>query len=456
MFTKIILAVSFFPIWPVMYFITLNNLKPKKNIILGTTLPHNIHENADVLAVGASFKKWLNIVMLPLLPLFVPFLFFSSYGNMMLWATTWLTILIIAPQAVFAVHRGRLLALKRENGWGSQTAGQAMAEIKIAGIPVYKINDLWFLPPFLVSLVPLVYALVSDDEWSQGLIWMCVTFAATTALFWLFYHIIYHLRAEVVNENVSLTMALTRVRRYNWGKFWIISAWLTGALNLGMWLLGNNELGFLAVILVYTLAIIIVSLQTEFAARTAQQKLTASNAGDAYLDEDDKWLWGLFYYNPHDRHFFVNDRVGMNMSINLGTTLGKLAMIFSVACLVALPFLGAWLRVEERTPPHLAISSTELTAIHTRTLYVIDLENIDSVTILNTLPAMSRTNGTGLPTLLKGHFSVSGYGASLVCLDPQSPPFLVIQAEGKTYVLNDVDNQVTQKIYENLTAANTP
>jgi hypothetical protein len=346
--------------------------------------------------------------------------------------------------------------LKRENGWGSQTAGLAMTEIKIAGIPVYKINDLWFLPPVLVSLVPIAYALASGDEWSRGLVWMYVTFAATTALFWLFYHIIYRLRAEVVNENLSLTMALTRVRRYNWGKFWIISAWLTGALNLGMWLLANNALGFLAIIIIYTLALIVLSLQTEFAARTAQQKLTASNTGGAYLDEDDKWLWGLFYYNPNDRHFFVNDRVGMNMSINLGTALGKLAMAFSVACLVALPFLGVWLRIEERTPPRLAISGTELAATHTRTLYVIELDEIEAVTILDKLPSMSRTNGTGLPTLLKGHFSVKDYGASLVCLDPQAPPFLVIQADGKTYVLNDVDSAVTREVFRQVSPLAMP
>ena len=45
----------------------------------------------------------------------------------------------------------------------------------------------------------------------------------------------------------------------------------------------------------------VVCFRLEFGLRRAQEKLTVSSGTGWYVDEDDKWLWGLFYYDPHDR-----------------------------------------------------------------------------------------------------------------------------------------------------------
>ena len=39
---------------------------------------------------------------------------------------------------------------------------------------------------------------------------------------------------------------------------------------------------------------------------------------DGVVDEDDLWLWGMFYNNPGDRHLFINDRTGSGMGVNIG------------------------------------------------------------------------------------------------------------------------------------------
>ena len=449
MTNNIIFAVCFIPIWPVMYFVIRNLVKPKKNIILGATLPCEVHESAEVQSVCHSFKRWLNILLLPLLPLLTPAFFMESTGAPLTWYMTWVLLLIVLPFVVLGVHRGKLIALKRDNGWYSEAAGRALVDVKAAAAPAHRISGFWFLLPTIISLIPVASSIIDPGEYVLMVVY--VTFALTAALFWLLYHMIFRVRSEVVNENMTLTMALTRVRRNNWGKFWLISVWLTSALNLVIWLSAENVTVLLVATLTYSAAILVIAMRTEFATRTAQQNLTASDVGNAYLDEDDYWIWGLFYNNPNDNHFFVNARIGMNMSLNLAKPGAKVLMLICALLVVAMPFVGIWIWAEEATPTSLVLTNYELVARHTRNQYVVKLEDIDSVELLHEMPnILHRVAGSSYEHLAKGRFSVLGHGTSFLCIQRNEPPFLMIEAVGRTYFLNDADSAITEEVYTQL------
>jgi hypothetical protein len=74
----------------------------------------------------------------------------------------------------------------------------------------------------------------------------------------------------------------------------------------------------------------------------------------------------------------------------------------------------------------LILSENNLTARHTRNQYTIDLNDIESIEMLEELPYLRRVAGTGFENLYKGRFSKIGYGIVRVCLQPQDPPFMVI------------------------------
>ena len=350
---NIILAISFGPIWPILFFVFRNLVKPKKNIIIGVTLPQSEHDNPEVQAICRSYLKWFDITMLPLLPLMVPPFFMTSIGAAMTWFMSLLLLIIVVPIAVLAVHHGKLLALKREKGWYSEVTGKALVDVKATVASPKPINSIWFLIPTFIGFLPVVFSFIDQSDSNPNNMWMYLTFALMIVSFWLLYYMIFRVRAEVVNENISLTMALTRVRRYNWGKFWLVSIWATSALNLTSWLFANNVMVFMMATLVYTLIIIAVAIKSEFSTRIAQQKLTATNLGDAYLDEDDVWIWGFFYNNPNDSHFLVNARIGMNMTVNLAKTSGKSLCFFrhfySPGCLLSVYGYG-W---RKQLRPHL-------------------------------------------------------------------------------------------------------
>ena len=448
---SIIFAVCFVPIWPVLYFVFRNMVKPKKNIIIGVTLPQSEHDNEHVQAVCRSYLKWFNIIMLPLLVLIAPPFFMSSMGPLMTWYMTYCLVLVLAPIFVFAKYRGELLKLKRENGWYSETAGKTLADVKAAVVPVQRINSIWFLIPTLISFIPVAGALFDQENNDPGSLWMYLTFALMIVSFWLLYHLIFRVRAEVVNEDLTLTMALTRIRRHNWGKFWLVSVWLTSALNIAIWLFAGYAMVLLIATLIYTLAIIAVAIKAEFSTRFAQQKLTASDLGDIYVDEDDVWIWGLLYCNPNDDHFMVNARIGMNMSVNLAKTGGKILMIAAALMIAAMPFIGIWIWVEEVTPTALVLTDTDLIARHTTNQYTIPLNSIDTIELIAEMPqVLSRVAGSSFENMQKGRFLVSNYGTASLCIQTNTPPFIMVTANGRTYFINDANSSVTTGIYNQI------
>jgi hypothetical protein len=292
MLVNIILTVCFLSVWFILYFLMLSNLKPRNNIIIGVTLPVSAHDDPQVKIICASFKKRINLLMLPLLLIMLPPFFLEYTGLLMILLMSWLFAVIVIPFVVFARHREMLMALKRSKNW---------------------------------------------------------------------------------------------------------------------------------------------------------------NTGG---DDDDYWLFGLFYYNPTDSRLLVNSRAGMNMTVNLAKKAGKIIMSLSVLAVLSMPFLGIWLWKEEITPPRLILNKTELISVHTREQYVIQLDMIESMELIDTLPSMIRVGGTSMNNLLKGNFRSEEYGASRVCLRPLAPPFLVIKSEGKTYILNDSDSDETIWVYTYLNFGN--
>lgn len=300
----------------------------------------------------------------------------------------------------------------------------------------------------VIGILPAVYT--ACTQWGTEEFWpQLIAFgslAAMVVFFGLLYRIIYRQRAEVVDDDTSLSAALTQVRRYNWSKFWIVSAWLTGIYTFLFWVL-HSAMTQLVSVLAYTLLLIAIALQAEFKTRKVQQQLTQNSGKNVYTDEDDKWIFGLFYNNPADRHFVVNRRTGMGMTINLARVGGKIVMAVSAILLLSMPFFGVWMMDEEFTPVTLRTEGTAIVAGHTSDEYRIRYGDIESATLLDELPAGRRTNGTGMATVLKGSFDLDGIGPCRLCLDPRSAPFIEIETAGQIYILGSSDSDETYAVY---------
>ena len=449
---NIFMAAIFFPILLIIYFILKNTSKPKKNLIISVTLPLEAREDEDVLAICESFCKHLGLCTLILMAMFVG-AFFTSLMEYMSIAMTfyllWLTIVIIVPHIIFAVYHNKLKKLKREKGWVPDTAGNVLLETKVSASPVKALNPWLFFLPVAMSFVPVIHSLMVET--SQVFVLTYILNALVVASFYLFYRLLFRQRPDVIDDDASLSMALTRVRRYNWGKAWIALAWFTGAFNLFFWLLISSSMGIVICTAVFTAAAIIFPLHAEFSTRKAQERLTKDCGATLYVDDDDYWLAGLFYYNPNDDHLMIINRIGINMTMNLAKPAGKAIMVFAAVTILAMPFIGLFMIPLEFTPVRIEVTDTVVVARQTNS-YEIALSDVREIELLEMLPRATREAGTAMDTIYKGRWRVQGIGSSTLCLNPQVPPFILIKTNNANFIFGAYSEAATLEAYNLLSA----
>lgn len=437
MIWKLILWLSVIWLVPLMYVILRNETKFKKNIAVGVTLPYEARAHPEVLALLARFKRELGWTCLALLVLAAVLMFLPvSFGVMMTIWLIWVDLCVVLPMAPYVKCNRALKALKGEQGWRQSRRQTAVADLTMAAQPEKQASPVTFILALAVSALPVWWALGWGDT-PEGLV--LLTGPACVALFWACYRWTFRRKAEVVDENEDLTAALTRLRRRAWRRCWVWGAWLMALLSWAMLLSFDRPILGLGLTLILAAVLVAAVVGLEFRLRRLQEQLTRDSGRDFYVDEDDKWIWGMFYYAPNDRHLIVNARVGINTTVNLARPAGKVLMALVAALLLLMPLAGVWLMEEERAPVTLTLTDTALVAAHAGTRYEIPLEEVDSVERLEELPPIRRVAGTAMETVDKGSWRCDQYGPLTVCLDPRTGPWLLVRAGETTWLVGSGD-----------------
>ena len=437
MIWKLILWVSIIWLVPLMYFFLKNEIKFKKNIAVGVTLPYEGRTDPAVLALLAGFKKKLGRVCLGLLILAAVLMVLPvSFALMLTIWLIWIDLCVVLPLVPYARCNLALKALKRSRGWSNPQRQTAVADLKATAQPEQKLHPMAFLLPLIVSALPVWWALGWGDP-LEGLI--LLTGPVCVVLFWLCWRFAFRRKAEVVDENQDLTAALTRIRRRAWRRCWLWGAWFMALINVALTISFTWPVPGLILLLLLSGAMVAVMVGMEFRLRKLQEKLTAGSGRNCYVDEDDKWIWGMFYYDPNDSHLVVNARVGINTTVNLARPAGKVIIILTAALLALMPLTGVWLMGEERAPVTLTLTDSALVAAHSGTRYEIPLDAIQSVELLEDLPDIRRVAGTAMDAVDKGRWRCDEYGVLTVCLDPRTGPWLLVKTDEITYLVGSGD-----------------
>lgn len=452
---NLFLAICFVPILPVMYFTMRNEVKPKNNLILSTTLPKEAWEDERVLAIKKKFTKELTILCILLAFLYLPAFFMEYLSVILTYVMIWLEAIIIVPyipycKAVMAMRR-----LKKENWYHPELVKVQVADTSLASVFEEKQNTYTFvnfLLPLLVSLIPLMLPLVVTVDGDLTALLIVVLCNASTILASYYCYTTLRKKEDRVNSDITLTAVLTRIRRYYWGKCWMYLAWSGAVLGFCSLLLLVSEWAFLIAMGLFVTFILGLVIVMELKIRKEQQRLNQEQPSEILMDEDDNWPLGIICYNKNDSSLFVNSRIGMGVTTNFAHPVGKALDIFAVILLLLLPFTGLFTVKEEFTRPKVVITENTLEAHHTGLEYTIPLNDIKEVTLLNELPDVSKTVGTNFPHLYKGKFTLKdSRETALLCLDPYDDAFLLIQTNGgKCYLFGMENSAELEKIYHTL------
>lgn len=438
---NLILWGTIFWIAPMMTYMLVNETKFKKNIILGVTLPQEAREDEEVLAVISAFRKY-SWMICGLLLLLVPLCILFSGNSTFTYFCFWIALCIALPYIPYIIFNSRLKEIKSRKGWVQE---KKIVRVDTSALKGQKwLSPALFVPPVIICLLPAI----ADRE----MFLMYLMFAVLCILFWFSYRYLYRNKAEMVDENTELTKALTAVRRYNWGVMWLITSYTMGLYCVSSWVMFRYPKWGMILFIAITVLLCVMALRIEMRTRHMQEKLTAQSGSDWYVDDDDHWLFGLIYYNPDDSRVIINNRVGINSTVNAATLPGRIFMILAAVFLLATPFLGVFMDNLGRQEIVITAEEQQIEAKAGMTDYKVSLEEVQEIQILEELPeGLVRKVGTGMDTLLKGRFYSPSTGNVIVMLDPTCGPYILITAENQTYLFGTRDSSETEALYEELT-----
>ena len=425
-----------------MCFMLRNEARFKKNIVVGVTFPKEGREDSEVTRVLSKFKRGMALICIGLVIAAVPCMFIGRFEVQYTVWLIWIDFVIVLPYVYYGVCNKKLKEIKRKRGWLRQS--DSVAEIKVAAVPVKWLSPWLFILPFALSLIPVIF---DSDMWI-----MYVIDAVMMLLCWFGYRYLYRNKAEAVDDNVEITEMLTRVRRYNWGKCWLWCAWFLAALNAGIWLLQDFVWPLMAVIFIITCALCTAVISVEFKTRKVQEKLTKDSGAEYYVDEDDKWILGIFYYDKNDSHLIVNNRIGMNSTCNLARPAGKVMIAFLAAMLIAMPLIGVYLMKAEETPVTVRMDASSVEAVHMGTHYIVELEDIVDVQLLEQKPEIKRVVGTDMDSVQKGQYR-GDIGRVTACFDPRVGPYILITTKDNGLYLFGGSDGKTGEVYAEIIEA---
>ncbi len=428
---------AFYLFLPTIYVTMRNNAVAKNNLVLSVTLPPQAHGDKEVMDYCQEYRRKLRRLFWILTAALLPWGFLPWISVVLTVSLVWMLAAMVLLFWFYGRAYKGLREVKRRRGWQTPAAGQTVVELKPMGLPK-PLRTGWFVPPMLLSALPALSCVLDpwDPVWGLTLVITAVSCLLLTVMSLLFYGLLFRQRADAVNADTDLTAALTRVRRYHWTKMWLFLSWMTGLYSMAVWCSLGSMAWYLVWTALYTVALLIACLTTEFAARRAQRRLTAGLTETPQVDEDDCWIWGQFYYNPNNNRLFVNERVGIGMSMNMARPAARILTGLCALLLLALPLFGAWCMAEEFSPIRLTLTQDTVTVRHALTEYQVPLDQVEDAAVLSKLPPAGRVWGTAMNTLLKGSFSVNGYGMATLCLDPAAEEFLVLQTEETTYIFS--------------------
>lgn len=455
MIFEIIMAVCFYPVLFILYFVMKNSSNYSDGLMFGCRLQYEYSKTTEIAEVQKSFAKQMNIFLLAAVVLPVTTFFIKHMSIQLTIWMAWLIVVIIFCNVPYIVAHEKVINLKREKGWSIESSNTIITDTKLPGrIRTVKFTD--FIIPVVVSAVSCVYAFINLKNVIYGAVYVysiSLSFVFATVMFLIAAYVIDRQQCKVISRNSDINMNYNRASKKLWRDLWIILSYINAVVTAVICFSmksSNNSVIMIMVSIIEIIVLVIVSLSVMKKKDNLYKSYAEYMEIDLQKDDDANWIGGMFYYNPNDKHVSVDKRVGIGTTVNMASGLGKFLSAFSILAILSLiPICGFLIR-DEFTPINLHVENNVLICSHTSEKYKLNVNKITEVKEIDKLPSLSRTNGTGMDTLLKGNFSSKDYGKCNVLLNPQNAKFIELKYDGKTYFLSSKDDKSTEEVYNEI------
>ena len=356
-FMSIILFVSTFWI----------NKFSNNGIIFGVRVPKEYEKDEEILRLEKEYKKNNLIFILPLIIIVNILVAFTSKISIFLLLT--FAIIIVANIPIF-IYWKKMMKLKEEKGWRSLGKNIVFVDTSIRK-PKVKEDDVvikarTFMLLLIIPLITVIVTLLAyknvPDQFpihynAQGI---ADSFVNKEGFKGFFYLVLFPVLFQV---GMILLLALTNKFAVN-GKVEINSGTLeeikkqrkvfkkVGSLllfimaleialtmaftqfcTLFSWNANIINIVFLPIILLTTIIFMIISYRIGQGGKNLKVNKVDK---EIYRDDDKYWVLGNFYYNKKDPSIFVEKRIGIGWSVNLGNPVGLTVAIIPIILIIVL------------------------------------------------------------------------------------------------------------------------
>lgn len=123
--------ICMYMVLPILYFVLRNESKPKKNIVLGVTLPYTARDSREVQAISGRFRKNLLIMLVVLTVLGAGGVFIPYQSVMLTYEMVWFLFAIAVPFFIYASSNTSLKKLRADFGWAGEKPASAAAHTEL-------------------------------------------------------------------------------------------------------------------------------------------------------------------------------------------------------------------------------------------------------------------------------------------------------------------------------------
>ena len=376
-----------------------------------------------------------------------------------LW-TMWLTVAMVAIYMPYVFGNKELKTFKKT----IQIKNEKKVIIDTKNTLSYGMNKgIGFILPLIIGFVCMVIAVLFDmdiigDNLSLSKTYtytiMIGTFYSISVLVYICSFIMDRMKNEVISEDSDVNLNYNRAKKRNYSNslkcmLWINTVYIIVTLILIYFDL-VNDLYILISTVVYMVFLFIgfgIYVLRDSKINSIYKKET-----NIEVDDDDYWIYGMFYFNPNDKRINVEKRNGFGTTVNFGTTVGKIVLFVLGLTIIGTIFAVGILGAYEVVPIDVKIEDGKVICHQLRDDYKIDIDDIKSVELLEKFKDLkaSRTNGVGMPNLLKGNFIVKGEGAVKVFLNAENDHYIKITTDKKTYYVSEAEDKDTEKTFDEI------
>jgi len=312
--------------------------------------PEAAHKVKDIVSSNrrAAFIITAAVCLISIILLFLP----TTGITLLAW--TLLVFVMLLVSIPYGKGNTELKSLKKE--LGITKSGIVYTDLTNANV-VHALKLPRIILPNAVALIGTVFAVLVDFGVIRitesiacekyALTTMSLSFFSLAVLFVPIAIVMDRTRNMVISKDSNVNANYNRAKKKTWADLltamsWVNALFLTGYSILSIFL--SSDMVALGGVLVYTVLIMVIVIIGVVNQRAIEKRYERDT--DLELqDDDDNWIFGMFYYNPNDSRLNVEKRFGYGATINIAHPAGKVIMVIAALLLLGSVIILIYLAV---------------------------------------------------------------------------------------------------------------